>query len=83
MEEHRCEVRIWGPSKDCPNCSGKPIDYPGGCERCQIGCFKIARFHNRTYDPEGHSGYSGIYNYCEWLCAEHYDEQQKGSMYED
>ncbi len=44
-----------------------------GCEDCRIGCFKPARFRNPNYDPEGKMSF-GVYNYAEWLCAQHYDE---------
>jgi hypothetical protein len=63
VEEHFCDVQIFKGPCDCSV----------SCEKCRIGCFKLAKFRNPSYDPGGLVK-GTIYNYAEFVCADHYDE---------
>ena len=47
-----------------------------GCDRCQIGCFRPARYRNPFYNTDFSTDihwWRGGYNYAEFLCDECYD----------
>lgn len=67
--DRRCEVRQWHHDPDCELCKAV---FDGDCPSCRTGCFSAAKFRNPLHDGDGTG--LGIYNYAEWLCAEHYDE---------
>lgn len=54
----------------------KPCGCGYGCERCQVGCFRQARYRNPFYGTdfgdEVHWWRSG-YNYAEYLCVRCYE----------
>src|SRR5574337_106633 len=60
-----CGVRSYRAARDCQNGHGSLVH---DCEECRIGCFEPGRFKNPFY-PDG-----PMFNYAEYLCAEHYDE---------
>lgn len=54
-----------------------PCDCKISCERCRIGCYRLARFKNPFFGSQSWSEdywwRNCCYRYAEYLCAECYD----------
>ncbi len=75
--EHYCGVRSYRVRQDCQRCLD--AEFPRDCEHCRCGCFEIARFKNPNYSLDGGPTSKGMYNYADWLCADHYDDVIKSN----